>query len=322
MGTRRSETLGQINFVCGDCRERFSVSPGRVVDEPDRPWHPYAYFAQCPACGGEAEQAHWEINLLKAHSAATGPKTPEGKAAVAQNLEGHPTPEEAKRTRFNAMKHGAFASTAQFFPAKPGKYPHCQTCEHFNNGCDEFPTRASPRPPACLKRTELFLKHHAAFETQDPNLLLRNRADTHAAMQAILDDVIYAIAAEGVLIKSPEWYWDKDGGFHLAQYTDPDTGERVTVEKMQENPLLKRLIDMISKNNLSLADMGMTPKVLDEHDIARGYIDSDKTDREDLKALGERQTKAMENLGDMIRRSQEKVKADPVYIEMEQQGDG
>lgn len=33
--------------------------------------------------------------MLKAHQQATGPKTAQGKAATAQNLAGHPTPEEA-----------------------------------------------------------------------------------------------------------------------------------------------------------------------------------------------------------------------------------
>jgi len=41
---------------------------------------------------------------MKGWANATGPKTPEGKAAVRKNLAGHPTPEETRRTRFNALK--------------------------------------------------------------------------------------------------------------------------------------------------------------------------------------------------------------------------
>jgi hypothetical protein len=57
------------------------------------------------------------------------PVTAEGKAAAAKNLEGHPTPQESRLTRFNAMKHGMEARTATYFPAKPGKYAFCEGCD-------------------------------------------------------------------------------------------------------------------------------------------------------------------------------------------------
>jgi len=318
----RNEPLDTINFVCGDCRHKFCAEPDKALDDVSRPWHPYEYFANCEECGYLAEQAWWEKNLIKAQSNATGPKTAEGKLAVTQNLAGHPTSEEAKRTRFNAMKHGAFASTATYFPAKPGKYPQCSNCEYLNNGCDEYPKGGYKNPPACLKRTELFLKHQVAFETGDVKMLTGLRADTQAALQAILQDMILAVASDGSALRTPEWYHDKDGGFHLAQYKNNETGEMVQLEKVEEHPLLKRVIDMVSKNNLTLADMGMTPKVQEDRELIEGQLSGDKQDKESLLDYTERQAVAMEGMKQMIANSMERVQADPIYVELKEQNDG
>ncbi len=79
---------------------------------------------------------------------------------------------------------------------------------------------------ACLKRTELLLKHQIAFETGDPGLLVDLRAQLHANVQALIDDMILAMAQDGVRLKNPEWYYDKDGVFHWAQGTD-ENGKKV-----------------------------------------------------------------------------------------------
>lgn len=113
------QPLDQITFHCDACYRSFKAAPRRVEDEPETEHHPFRYFAVCPRCDAECEQARFERGLIKAWASATGPRTPEGKAASAKNLEGHPTPEEALRTRFNAMKHGMAAKVATYFPAKP-----------------------------------------------------------------------------------------------------------------------------------------------------------------------------------------------------------
>lgn len=302
--------LTDVNFHCarraGGCGWRWASEPGRVVAAAERDHHPFEYFSECPSCGLEAPQAAWERALAKAWTKATGPTTAAGKALVAANLEGHPTPEEAHRTRFNAMKHGLFARTATYFPAKPGKYPQCDGCDLFVI-CHE--------QVACLKRTELFLKHQIAFETRDPGMLSDLRADTQAAVQALINDMILAIAEDGgPRLRTPEWYYDKDGGFHLARWID-DKGAPVQLYKLEEHPLLKRLMDFISKNSMTLADMEMTPKAQDDQDAIRGFLDSKQHESDNLLEYQKRTAEGIEGLRALIRNSQDKMRRDPVLIE-------
>lgn len=299
-----------VSFHCplrhGGCGHRFESEPQRIVEGDDGGHHPFEYFAECPQCTQEAPQAAWERALAKAWTRATGPRTEAGKAATARNLEGHPTPEEALRTRFNAMKHGLFARTATYFPAKPGKYPQCEDCDLFVECGSQV---------ACLKRTELFLKHQIAFESRDPALLTDLRADTQAAVQALINDMIVAIAADGgPRLRTPEWYYDKDGGFHLAQWKDED-GTPVQLYKLEAHPLLKLLMEFIAKNAMTLSDLEMTPKAQDEQELMRGYLEQKAGGDEQALEYQQRQTAALENLGELIRRSQEKTRRDPVLIE-------
>lgn len=264
--------------MCQICGHKFDAAPGRIEDAEDRPWHPFRYFADCTECGAEAEQSGREVGLFKAWAHATGPRTPEGKARSSANIEGHPTPSESQLTRFNAMKHGAYARTAQFFPSKPGKYPQCDGCEHMDE--DRPEDSYCMRHRACLKQAELFIRYQSAFDAKDPSLLLEIQGQRHAAIQALIDSMILAIAQDGgPRIKTVEWYHDKDGGFHLAGYTD-DYGEKHQIYKLSEHPLLKPLIDYISKNSMTLSDLGMTPKVQDEQSLAQGFLDKSAVDRE------------------------------------------
>ncbi len=296
-----------INFHCKDCHYRFEAQPDLIADAPWLEHHPFEYFANCPKCNSSVGQAAWEKALFKAWTKSTGPKTAAGKAAVTENIKGHPTPEEAVRTRFNAMKHGLFARTATYFPAKPGKYPQCE-------GCDLLVTCHTQ--VACLKRTELFLEHQIAFETQDPALLTKHRAGTQAAVQALVNDMVLAIAEDGgPRLKSPEWYYDKDGGFHLAQFKD-ENGNIVQIPKIEAHPLVKLLMDFINKNAMTLADMEMTPKSRDEADAIKGYLDSKEAESQQSLREYQRQTaKGIEDLRGMIEASQAKTRRDPVLIE-------
>lgn len=309
MGKKRSDDgrLTEISFVCRECRHSFKTEPDRVEDAPDLDHHPYRYFAACPVCGAACEQAAWERALLKAWTRATGPRTESGKAKVSQNLEGHPTPEETLRTRFNAMKHGIYARTATYFPARPGGYPHCEGCEHRHDACIT--------QTACLKRTELFLRHHIAFDTRDPAMLMELRADTQAAIHALINDMILAIAQDGgPRLLSPEWYYDSEGSCHFVKWKN-EVGEERQLMKNEAHPLLRVLMDFISKNTISLADMGMTPRAQEEGDVIKGHLDAQREDRQSLTEYQERQTKAIENLGTLIARSQDRIKRDPVLIE-------
>jgi len=264
-----------------------------VEDAPELD-HPWRYFAECPECVLEASEATWWRNLLKAWPAATGPRTAEGKASSAANLAGHPTPEEARRTRFNAVKSLAFAKTATYFPAKPGSYPQCERCDHLR---DE-----SCRPHgACLKRSEVFLRFHVAFERRDPNLLRDLWAENHAALQALFSDMVMTIVADGgPRLRSPEYYYDKDGGCHFVKYSDAETGEVQQLMKLEAHPLLKPLINLMNKAGLTMADMAMTPKAVDQEDMMRGYLDAEREDRESAGEFRGRVDRGMQQLRQLL----------------------
>lgn len=310
MGKVRDQ-LAKVRFKCSACGHLFHAEPECVIDAPEDPWHPWRYENECPVCAAATDQDPSERALLKAWASATGPKTAEGKAKVAENLDGHPTPEAAQRTRFNALKHGLNARVATYWPARPGRYAQCVTCDLLDNGCTTS--------MACQKKTELFMRHHVAFKTGDPALLARYRADLHANLTAIVEDIILSIIHRGAELRTPEWYYDKDGCFHLAQYPDPLTGEPVQIYKIEMHPGIKLVGELVTRFGLDLNSQGMTPKVQDDADVVRGYLDAEKNNAGSLLEHQQRQTQALENLGDMIRRSQERTARDPVLIEHQQQ---
>lgn len=307
----RSNPLDKVTFHCRPCRRTFSAVPGRVEDRPEQEHHPFEYFSQCDWCGEDAPQAAYERNLLKAWANATGPKTAEGKAAASANLEGHPTPEEAKRTRFNAMKTGLHARTATYFPAKPDGYDFCAECDVDRRWCRE--------QPACSKHTELFMLHHAAFDQQNPKHLKGIYADLQAALFTVIQQILRTIIRDGVKIEAPQWYTDKETGrLIIAEYYDED-GNRRLIKDIEAHPLFKPLGELLSRNNLSLADMGMTAKVLEDVEQEQGRLDNANAARESLQEFAGRQVQALEDLRSMIARSKEARDKDPILVEFERQ---
>jgi len=310
--TKTRKTLNKVWFSCSYCRYKWQAEPDRVAEHPEDEVHPWVYFADCPKCStADQTQAAWERNLLKAHLRATGPTTPEGIAAVSKNLEGHPTPEEARRTRFNALKHGLYSEVATYFPASPGKYAQCKTCDRLYDGCgtDGF--------PACTKKTELFLKHRVALETRDPRVLTRIHADFQGSLMALAGNMIADIAADGTTLRSPKFTQDQNGDTHLAKYVD-EKGELQHIHDIYAHPTLKPLLELVSRNSLSLEDLAMTPKVQEDTDTARGHLDDAKQDRESLVDFQRRQTEAQETLLALIENSKKRAAADPVLIEHQQ----
>ena len=294
-----------VTFLCSDCSHKWSAAPDRVADLPEDDVHPWAYFCACPKCGADCGQLPQERNLFLAWGKSTGPRTAAGIAAVSKNLEGHPTPEEAKRTRFNAMKHGVYARTATYFPAKPGKYPQCDGCQYIDVCHDDV---------ACRKKTELFLRTHIAFETKDPGLLTEINADIQSMVMALLQDILLAIVGEGVQLKSPKYYYDKDGGLHWVEYAD-ELGKMHAIHDIAAHPLLKTLKDMLSANGMTLSDLAMTPKVQEENESEMGNLERQGQSRDSLLEYQRRQTDALEKLPGMIARGQDRIKKDAVFID-------
>ena len=311
MTDHSSQSLDTVVFRCTACKHTFECAPQTVLDAPEYEWHPFAYQAACPKCGETCAQAAWHRNLMKGWANATGPKTAEGKAAVRKNLEGHPTPEETRRTRFNALKHGMNARTATYFPAKPDGYPACRTCTVDREYCRS--------QPACVKQTQLFMLHHAAFEQRDPRYLTEIYADMQAAITAIVQQILQTIVADGVVLRAPAWKVDQEGNVVIGEYLDRASGEMKVIYEVHSHPLIRSLQDFLSKNGLSLADMGMTPKVIEQEEQALGHLKQDATTQQSLLEYSERSAKALENLSVLAQRANERKQQDPVLIEYRQQ---
>lgn len=298
--------LAEVTFRCPVCRATWKSAPERVEDWDDDQIHPWRYFA-AHECGRECEQAPFERGLLRAWRSATGPKTPEGIAATTKNLEGHPTPEEALRTRFNGMKHGLSARTATYFPAKPDGYAFCSTCNVDRPWCKE--------QPACVKQTQHFMLHHAAFEQRNPKHLMGIYADFHAALMATISECLRRIIGDGVTVATPKTYVDKDGRCLVVEYLD-EQGNRQTVLDVQAHPLFRPVAELITRTGIDLANLGMTPRQVPEEDEQKGKL---ADDRESAAVLQERQVKALEDLRTLMNRAQSNANNDPVLIEYQQQ---
>lgn len=308
-----SAELSHVAFRCGSCRATWTGAPDLVEPAPEQEHHPFAYFANCAKCGAEHQpQASWERALLKAHQHATGPTTPEGKAATAANLEGHPTPEETLRTRFNAMKHGMAARTATYFPAKPDRYAFCERCEVDRVWCSQ--------QAACVTQTEIFMLHHAAFDKRDPRVLAGLHADLQASLTAMLQMAIQEVLGEGITIAQPRVELDREGNPVTLTYLDAQ-GKRQYIMNRQSNPAIRAVTELVSRLGLSMNDLGMTVRAADaEEGGFKGRLQDDEDTRESLAAFGARMLAATEKAREQIASAQKRKAEDPVLVEFQARG--
>lgn len=300
--------LSNVNFRCDGCKHAWEDEPDLIEAAPELEHHPYRYFANCPACKAEHQpQAAWARALMKAHQASTGPKTPEGLAKVGKNLEGHPNAEAVLRTRFNAMKHGMAAKTATYFPAKPDGYSFCAQCDTNRTWCGQ--------QAACVKQTEIFMLHHAAFESRNPRVLSGIHADLQAGLTAMLQMLMQGALADGVIIKQPKVELDREGNSVTLTYLD-ENGVRKHIYDHHAHPALKAISDFVSRLGLSMGDLGMTVRTADpEDDGAGGVLKLDDQTQQTLSAFNDRMLLAMDGAKGMLQRANEATAKDPVLVE-------
>jgi hypothetical protein len=298
--------LEEVHFICRPCKHTFACEPGRVEEAPERTAHPWMYFANCPQCDAESPQQPWEMGLMASYGKHTGPKTDEGKARVTKNIDGYPTPEQTKRLRFNSLKHGMYADVLEFFPARPGQYLQCKNCQIDRDTCLSN--------TICAKEADRAMRYQIAFDENDPSQLRDIYANNQSRMQSILDNMMLSIINTGTELKSPVYVNDKDGGVHFVEKVD-ENGTVQPLVDVKAHPLLKNLGDFISKNSLSMADMGMTPKLNVEEEPLQGNLDSSDSKADELLNYQAEQTEALKSLRDMIAESQKKTANDPILIE-------
>lgn len=312
-GMAKSDTyqpLTEVEFRCAPCERWWTAEPGRVEDWPEDEIHPWRYFGACPDCGREREQSGRQRGLLRAWRRSTGPKTAEGMAATAKNLAGHPTPEEALRTRFNGMKHGLSARVATYFPAKPDGYAFCGGCDVARDYC-----RAQP---CCIRQTEHFMLHHAAFEQKNPKHLMGIFADFHAALMMTIQQILRTIIADGVTITAPQTYVDKEGRCLVVEYVD-ERGERRVVRDIEAHPLFRPLGELISRTGISLTDIGITGRLDDDEVPVPGQLAPGDGALPAVEDFARKQADALDALQGLLERGRRAAEQDPVLLEYREQ---
>jgi hypothetical protein len=296
-----------VDFRCGVCKHAWQDEPDLIEDAPELEHHPYRYFGDCPVCHAERQpQAAWARALMKAHQMSTGPKTAEGMAAVRKNLEGHPNSEAVLRTRFNAMKHGMSAKTATYFPAKPDGYNFCKQCDVNRSWCGQ--------QAACSKQTEIFMLHHAAFESRNPRVLAGIHADLQAGLTAMLQMLMQQVLGDGVVITQPRVELDREGKSQTLSYLD-ENGKRQYIYDRQAHPALKAISDFVSRLGLSMNDLGMTVRAAEpEETDAGGVLKLDDKTRETLIDFQSRMLGVMDGARAMLANADKATREDPVLV--------
>ncbi|CAM8626532.1 hypothetical protein MCEMSHM24_02681 [Comamonadaceae bacterium] len=300
--------LSTVNFRCGVCKHAWESEPDLIEEDPEQEFHPYQYFGDCPKCHAEGQpQAVWARNLMKAHQMSTGPKSAEGLARVSKNLEGHPNGEAVLRTRFNAMKHGMAAKTATYFPAKPDGYSFCKQCDVDRTWCGN--------QAACVKQTEIFMLHHAAFESRNPRVLQGIHADLQAGLTAMLQMLMQQVLGDGVVITQPRVELDRSGASRTLSYLD-EQGNRKYILDRQAHPALKAISDFVGRLGISMSDLGMTVKAADPDDGEQsgGMLKLDEKTKETLSDFNQRMQLAMDGARQMLAAADKATKEDPVLI--------
>jgi hypothetical protein len=106
----------------------------------------------------------------------------------------------------------------------------------------------------------------------------------------------------------------------LATFIDGKTGKEQTLMKMEAHPLFRPFGELLSRAGLSLADMGMTTRVVDAEEDVKGHLEGDTTEREVGDDFRQRVMGVIEGIKDQVARAHASTNRDPVLIEYQKDG--
>ena len=92
-------------------------------------------------------------------------------------------------------------------------------------------------------------------------------------------------------------------------------GQRQLIMEVKENPLLKRMSEIIKSTGMTLGDSGMTVATQNEQDAIEGQLSGEQTDRQTLLEYQEKQALALESMSSMLKRAEDRRKQDPIALE-------
>jgi len=283
-----SELVFNRNFYCHPPCETFTVTDD-YKEGDDEKW-----YCICPKCGKSVPETKYKENLHV--SVKTGPKTIEGKKQATANLEGHRgqfTTEEARdRVSQNAFKHGLYSQQPHIIaPAKPGKYPMCSGCElreECEAGFSYCPMNMGP--------VMQFLK---AYKEGNHAELKDIAGLSQAQMFSMLQMSLHEVFDKGTLVLDKHYYKGQ-----------------ISKELYKANPVMSKIIDMMSSLGFTADQQEMTPKSADEADVLKGSLEKGSTSTEEAVARIEASNKELLTALETSHKNREE---DPALKDFEEQ---
>jgi hypothetical protein len=254
-------------------------------------------MAHCPACQKQVHEVpHFYANLHKMWDNATGPTTRAGK----------------KRSSLNGYKHGLRSRKLHLMaPAITGKYPECTSCHYIDECKSDF-----QYCPIQLGPVMQFLQ---AYEDGKVDDLKQITGITHARVFQILSLSLHQILEKGTLQPkkiSEKYNHVKNDDSDLA-YDHDD--ERITVLEWQENPLIKRIAELMNVLGMTADQQMMTPSKKTEQDNIDGYLQGEESKSQDLKEFMQQQKTSLHDLKDKITTAMDKRNQDDALKNYEKQ---
>ena len=94
-----------------------------------------------------------------------------------------------------------------------------------------------------------------------------------------------------------------------------------TIMEVKAHPLIKSLQEFLSRNNMALSDLGMTPKMIEKEDdgISGQFGSADGTRITDMDEYMRLQAESMSKLRELTELARLKKESDPVLLEYRSQ---